>query len=166
MSVNHYLLAVSDEELAAILRTPEHIRKVVEKRNDDVCGLGEDGLAIVSLTAESAEDPLAFIRMGASDPAVAGWVGRCAEGEECEVDMGYGPASYYRNSFLRKVAKRLRPITYEVFAANCDVDWLEEHDVYPGYWHDEGRRETLIESFNLYRICVLGAADSGRHLLV
>lgn len=170
MSVNHYLLPINDGELASILRTPEELRTLAERRAADVLDLGEDGVAIVTLTAESDDDPLAFIRTGAPDE-VAGRVGRYAEKDdgrvvECEVDMGYGPASYYRNSFLREVARKLAPITADVFVANYDPDWLEENHVYPSGWHDEGRKETLVESFNLYRICIVAAAKSGQHLLV
>ncbi len=167
MSVNHFLLPITDDELDTILRTPEQVRDLVDHRSADVCGLAEDGCAIVALTAESDEDPLAFLRMGAPK-AVCGWIGRYSKGDGggCEVDMGYGPASYYRNSFLREVADKLRPITAEVFAANCDTDWLADHHVYPSGWHDEGRVETLMESFNLYRACILATAKSGQHLLV
>lgn len=169
MSVNHYLLPISEDELDDILRTPEQIHALAERRSEEVQEIGEDGVAIVILTAESDEEPLAFILSGAPD-AVSGRIGKYAEEEgsvvECEVDMGYGPASYYRNSFLREVARRIKPITAEVFAANCDADWLEENRVYPGSWNDLGRKDKLIESFNLYRACILGAAMSGRHLLV
>jgi len=169
MSVNHYLLPISDDELASVLRTPEEIRALVERRSADVQGLGEDGVAIVTLTAESDDDPLAFIRTGAPDE-VSGWVGRYAEEGgrcvECEVDMGYGPASYYRNVFLWEVARKLTSITADAFAANYDPDWLEENHVYPAGWHDPGRKETLIESFVLYRPCIVAAAKSGQHLLV
>lgn len=169
MSVNHYLLPISDDELASILRTPEEIRSLVERRSADVQGLGEDGVAIVTLTAESSDDPLAFIRTGAPD-AVSGWVGRYAEEDgsvtECELDMGYGPASYYRNSFLREVARKLAPITVDTFTANYDPDWLEENYIYPSGWHDPGRKELLIDSFNLYRACIMAAARAGHHLLV
>src|SRR5262249_40034657 len=99
---------------------------------------------------------------------VSGWVGRYAERDgaaiECEVDMGYGPASYYRNSFLHEVARKLEPITDGLFEANCDLDWLEEN-VYPGGWHNEGAKEMLLASLALYRPCVLGAASSGQPLL-
>lgn len=169
MSVNHFLLPITDDELETILQLPEEVRDLVERRSADVCRLQEDGLAIVALTAESEEDPLAFVRMGAPK-AVCGRIGRYSEDGgrvvECEVDMGYGPASYYRNSFLREVAGKLRPITAEVFAANCDTDWLADHHIYPSGWHDEGRVETLMESFNLYRACILATAKSGQHLLV
>ena len=169
MSVNHCLLPVTDDELDSILELPERIRDVAEQRAGDVVELGEDGVAIVALTAESGEDPLAFMRAGAPDD-VCDWVGRYVEADgrvvECEVDMGYGPASYYRNSFLLEVAERLEPMTAEAFAEECDLDWLEENSIYPSGWHDEGRLETLIESFNIYRICVLDAAKNGHHLLV
>jgi hypothetical protein len=167
MSVNHFLLPITDDELEAILRTPEEVRDLVERRSADVCGLQEDGLAIVALTAESEEDPLAFIRMGAPK-AVCGWIGRYSEGDGCvcEVDMGYGPASYYRNRFLRKVASKLRRITAEVFAANCDMDWLADHHIYPSGWRDAWRKDMLMKSFNFYRACILDTAKSGQHLLV
>lgn len=171
MSVNHYMLAVTDQELASILRTPEEIRELVERRSADVRGLGENGLAIVALTAEDGDDPLGFIRNGGPD-AFCGTVGRYREEggrvieEDVEVDMGYGPASYYRNGFLVVVAEKLEPILPPLFAAHCDLDWLEQHHVYPGDWQDEGRKEELVDAFERYRACVLAAAASGQHLLV
>lgn len=165
MSVNHYLLTVSEDELASILRTPEEIHALVERRSADVLELGINGVAIVSLTAESTEDPLAFMMEGGPERD-SGWVGRYVEGVECEVDMCYGPASWYRNRFLREVATRIRPITVEDFTANCDLDWLEQNGVYLSGWRDPGRKESLIESFTVYRACILNAAKSGQHLLV
>jgi len=170
MSVNHYLLSITDEELASILRTPQYVRELVERRSKDVQSLSEDGVAIVALTAASEQDPLAFIQTGAPDE-VSGWVGKYAEAggrvvEDCEVDMGYGPASYYRNSFLQDVAQKLEEITASDFAANCDLDWLEENHVYHSGWHDEGRKERLVESFDRYRSYILAAAKSGEHLIV
>lgn len=169
MSVNHYLLPVTDNELASVLRTPERIRGLAKRRSAAVQGLGEDGLAIIALTAENGEDPLAFMHKGAPGN-VSGRVGRYAVEDgrvvECEVDMGYGPASYYRNGFLKKVARRLKPITADAFAANCDLDWLADNCVYPAGWHDAGRKEALIASFQRYRACILAAAKSGQHLLV
>lgn len=87
--------------------------------------LGENGLAIVSLTAESDKDPLAFLFKGAPKDAcgrVGKYVVKAGRAAECEVDMGYGPATWYRNPFLKQVARRLRPITPDAFAADCDPD--------------------------------------------
>lgn len=169
MSVNHRLLRIYDEELASILETPSLVRDLVEQRKADVVDLMTEGVAIVALTAQSDKDPLAFLRFGAPD-AVSGWVGGYSEedgrGVECEVDMGYGPASYYRNSFLRVVAQEVSPITSDVFIANCDMDWLEDDCVYPTGWRDKHRKQFLVEGFERYRACVLAAANAGQHLLV
>jgi hypothetical protein len=169
MSVNHYLLPVGEDELGVLLRAPEEVRALVERRSADVRELGPYAVAIVTLTAESGEDPLAFIQAGAP-AAVCGWVGKYAEQGgrviECEVDMGYGPASYYRNSFVRDVARKLEPITADTLVARYDPDWLEESGVYPSGWHDPGREEALVESFNRYRACIMAAAEDGQHLLV
>lgn len=169
MSINHYLLPISEAELASILQTPERIRALVQQRSAEVEMLGEDGVAIVALTAESDQDPLAFIRTGAPD-AVSGWIGKYVEQGgrvvECDVDMGYGPASYYKNSFLREVARRLGPITVDAFAARSDPDLLEKYRIYPPGWRAPGRKEALVASFNRYRSCIIGAATYGQHLVV
>lgn len=169
MSVNHYLLAITDAELDSLLKSPKEIHEFVERRGDDVVELGTDGVAIVALTAESEDDPLDFMISGTEMEDVAGWVGDAGDdGDEVDpdVDMGYGPASYYRNKFLRVVAEELEPISVDVFASNCDIDFLEANQVYPTGWHDKGRRESLIEAFAAYRTCVLAAAKLDRHLLV
>jgi hypothetical protein len=80
--------------------------------------------------------------------------------------MGYGPARYYRHDFVMQVARQLAPITVERFEARCDMDWLEEHRVYPRGWRDEHRKTMLLEAFSRYRNCVFHAAIYGRHLLV
>jgi hypothetical protein len=169
MSVNHYLLPITDAELTSVLQVPERVRGLAEERAADVCDLGTNAVAIMVVTAESMKDPLAFLQAGA--PAdVAGWVGEYAvEGGRvvtCEVDMGYGPAAYYRNAFLAEVARRLQPWTVDTFARRCDLDFLEEMGVYPTGWHDGGRKESLVNAFAAYRSCVIDAAESGRHLLV
>lgn len=165
MSVDHHFLSVSDDELTSILDDPISVTKLIEKRDSDHLWLGPEGNAIVALTAQSEDDPLAFIREGAPD-AVSGWIEQYKEGGECEVDMGYGPGSFYRNSFLTDVAKKLEPISPELFAEHCDIDWLAEMDVYPTGWHDEGRRAELIEAFTMYRQYILTTAGTGQHLIV
>lgn len=169
MSVDHYLLAITDAELESILDVPQRIRNLVKVRDDDVRFLDSDGLAIIALTAKGKDDPLAFMSDGAP-PAVSDWVGKYVEEKgrvvTCEVDMGYGPATYYRNNFVVEVARKLQPWTVEVFAQHCDMDWLEENYVYPQGWRDEHRKGMLIEAFRTYRACIIEAAEAGHHLLV
>ena len=162
MSVNHSLLPISESDLASLLAAPPSIHAFVESRAAEVRRLLMDGLAIISLTAEDENDPLTFMQSGAP-VSVSGWIGD--EGD-AEADMGYGPASYYRNAFVAEVAKRLEPRTVETFAEHCDVDFLDEHDIYPGRWRAPGRKDALISSFGVYRDCVTSTAKSGRHLLV
>ena len=159
MSVNHSLLPISDGELASLLGDPASVRDLVEKRDADVCRLWKEGLAIIALTATAEDDPLTFLQSGAPD-AVSGWVG--------DVDMGYGPASYYKNPFVVEVASRLQPLTVKAFAKGIDLDWLDENNVYPGYWRNnpDANREMLIDRFTGYRECVLSTAAAGKHLLV
>jgi hypothetical protein len=159
MSVNHCLLPISEAELAALLEHPASIHDLVEKREADVCRLWKEGLAIIALTATAEDDPLAFMQSGAPDD-VSGWVG--------DVDMGYGPASYYKNPFVVDVASKLQPLTTEAFANGIDLDWLDENNVYPGYWRNnpDANRQMLIDRFTVYRECVLSTAAGGKHLLV
>jgi hypothetical protein len=161
MSINHSLLPISDGELATLIAVPASTYDFVQSRAAEVCRLYEDGLAIISLTAESESDPLAFMQSGAPD-AVSGWIGEHVP----EAHFAYGPASYYRNSFMAEVAKRLESWTVERFAEYCDVDFLDEHDIFPGGWRVPGRKESLIRSFGVYRDCVTSTAKSGKHLLV
>ena len=159
MSVNHSLLPISDGELASVLGDPQSIRDLVKGHSADVCRLWKEGLAIIALTATAEDDPLAFLHSGAPDN-VSGWVG--------DVDMGYGPASYYRNAFVVEVARRLQPLTVEAFAKGVDLDWLDENNVYPGHWRNnpDANREMLIDRFTAYRDCVLSTAAAGKNLLV
>jgi hypothetical protein len=161
MSVNHSLLPIRDSDLASLLAVPTSTYDFVQSRAAEVCRLREDGLAIISLTAEDENDPLTFMQSGAPD-AVSGWIGEHVP----EAHFSYGPASYYRHSFVAEVAKRLEPWTVETFAERCDVDFLDKHDIYPGRWRAPGRKEELIRSFGVYRDCVTSAAKSGMHLLV
>jgi hypothetical protein len=47
----------------------------------------------------------------ADEDLVSGWVGN--------EDMGYGPASYYKNQFVKIVARKLERWTLATFIANC-----------------------------------------------
>lgn len=169
MSVNHYLLPVTDGELDSIFKAPETIHDLIELRSQKLRTLGTNGIAIVVMTASSEKDPLNFIMSGAPK-SDSGWIGQyIEEGNRvvtCEVDMGYGPASYYRNRFLRDIARALQPITVEKFMVNWDADWLENNHIYPSGWHDEWRKDDLAQSYVVYRACILAAAESGQHLLV
>jgi hypothetical protein len=168
MSVEHYLLSISDEALTSILAVPEVIHEVVDKQEDEVCRLFENAPAIMFLTAADADDPLLFLEQGAP-PGMSGWVGEYVVEDDrvvsCEVDMGYGPATYFRKEYVAVVARRLNEWTMEQFAERFDPDVLEEHYVYPLGWRDPGRREDLIQSFSDLREYVMAAADSGKHLL-
>ncbi len=169
MSVNHYLLPISDIELSSLLEVPERIREFVQSHDQEIHELGEDGIAIATLTATAADDPLDFIRVGAS-PEHSGWIGKYREEEGrvvlCEVDMGYGPASYYRNAFLQIVAQKLQPFDVEAIGTHEHLNWLEENRVYPRGWLDPWRKDFLKRAFDRYKSCVLKSAESGLNLLV
>ncbi|MHB0958029.1 MAG: DUF1877 family protein [Pirellulaceae bacterium] len=168
MSVDHYLLPVMEDELASILAEPETIHQVVDGHEDEVCRLFQNAKAIMFLTAADVNDPLLFLESG-GPPEIAGWIGEYVVEDDrvvtCEADMGYGPASYYRNEFIVAVAQRLRTWTVEKFAERCDLDLLEEQYIYPLDWQEPGRREDLIQSFTDFRECVIATAESGKHLL-
>ena len=89
MSVNHSLLPIRDSDLASLLAAPATTYTFVQSRAAEVCRLCEDGLAIISLTAEDENDPLTFMQSGAPD-AVSGWIGEHIP----EAHFSYGPASY------------------------------------------------------------------------
>ena len=169
MSVNHRLLPISQSELTALLADPPSVHRLVEQRAADVRDLSFNAIAIGSQIAESSTDILLFVTKGAPDDA-GGYIGKYVEedGEvlEMEIDMGYGPPWYCKNSFLRKVARRLKPITEEAFAGHVDFDWMDENGIYPGDWSEQWRRDHLLNSFQVFRECVLGAATDGTHLLI
>src|ERR1700753_4138723 len=112
MSVNHNLLPVSNDELDTLLAAPASIVEFLDFRRNETIYIGTDGVAIVALTARGPTDLLAFMMDGAPPEfcgsEFSGWIGKYVEEKgtvvECEVDVGYGPASYYRNQFLQKVA--------------------------------------------------------------
>src|SRR4051812_13232480 len=101
MSVNHIFLPVTDDQLARMLASNEFAHDFVFKeRADDWVHLSTDVLAIVAITSPSDDDPLSFVTEGAGDHwDEAGDVGD-------RINMGSEPATYYKNSFLRLVAKR------------------------------------------------------------
>ena len=168
MSVNTYLLPISEDELTAILAVPERVRTLVEKRDPEVCSLSYNGPALMFVMAEGPDDPVLFMERGAP-PGLSDWIGRYVVKEgrvtECEVDMGYGPAAYFRNSFIADMARHLEPWTVERFSERCDLDELEAQCLYPMGWRDNGRREELIHSFEVFKACITSAGRSGRHLL-
>lgn len=164
MSVDFHFLSISNEELNAIKNIPDSIMELVEERNSDHLWLGPEVKAIVALTAEGPEDPLSFTIDGAPDN-VAGYIGTFEDGD-CEIDMGYGPCSYFLNSFLIQVSERLKLFTIETFTESCDLEWLEENYFAPTGWLEDGRKEDLVESYSMYKEYVQNAANNGQHLLV
>lgn len=159
MSVDHFLLPVTTQDLSFLIKTPSKAAEFVEKRGRFVRRLEKQGLAIVSITAGSASDPLAFIEDGMRNGPDRN------RGRIGTDDIGFDPPALYRNRFLVQVARKLKEITPREFKKMCDLDWLEENQVYPGSWLDPGRGEALVEFFRGYRQCVL-SAKSGKHLLV
>lgn len=169
MSVNHYLLPITDAELRSLKDDPESCPDFVNAHLDRVRSLFTAGCAITAIIAEDDRDELAFLRVGAPD-SESGWIGEYVEDggsvETCQVDMGYGPASYYVHHFVVKVAAKLRDIPESTFTGWYDADWLEDNYVYPTGWHDDGREDFTLSCFTTFRDCVLDAADNGYHLLV
>lgn len=169
LSVNHYMLGVSDGELSEILRKPASVRELIEQRRERCTDLSTDGLAIMALTSPKVDDILDFLEDLVGPTEWSGHVGRRVEVDgvvEREVTVGYGCVRYYRHAFVMEVARRLRPITVGQFAARCDLDWLEAEHVYPLGWRDAHRKPMLIEAYARYRQCIMHAAIYGRHLLV
>ena len=56
MSVNPYLLPITDEELTDILAVPETVRRVVERQEAEVYDLSGNAAAIMMITTEDAHD--------------------------------------------------------------------------------------------------------------
>jgi len=162
MSVNHCLLPIADAELALLLTAPATIHAFVENHASEICQLSTDGIAIMSLTAEQEGDPLTFMQSGGPSDS-SGWIG---DEDDQSSHFTYGPASYFKNTFVIEIAKRLGPWTVDKFAEHCDVDFLDQHNIYPGRWQSPGRKESLIRSFNAYRNCLITAAALGKDLLV
>ena len=170
MSVNHFFLPITDAELDSLLASPESAHAFVEAREADVQTIHTQGVAITALIAADEHDPLAFLQHGGPE-GECGWVGEYIEGDEehgatCQVDMGYGPASYYKSIFLQVIVEAISGISQGDFAARFDADWLEENYVYPGHWHDVDSQEFLVRCFATLRNCVIEAARNGHHLLV
>jgi hypothetical protein len=154
-------LPVTEQQLTKMLMSDEFARDFIfEDKKDDWVRLDTDVLAIIAITSPSDYDPLSFVTEGAVDHYdEAGDVGD-------RISMGSGPASYYRNSFLKLVAKRLEPWTVKEFESRADMEWLEHEGIYPSGWTDSHRKRVLVEAFALYRDCILKTAAAGQHLLV
>jgi hypothetical protein len=161
MSVNHMFLPITDQQLKKMLADEEYAHDFIfEEKKDDWVHLSTDVLAIIAITSPSDDDPLSFVQEGAGEyEDEAGDVGD-------RINMGQEPAAYYKNSFLRLVAKKLGPWTVEKFELHADMQRLEEECVYPTGWTDAHRKPSLIKAFARYRECVLKTAAAGRHLLV
>ena len=164
MSVNHFLLPISDTERAALRTDPESCPDFVDSRASEVETLHTAGNAITSLIAESADDELAFIQEGAPDE-YSEWIGEYTN-SVCQVDMGYGPAWCCDSEYVARIAAKIKDFTETDFAKIYDPEWLEENRIYPSGWCDEDRAEFMIEQFNALRNCVMTAAEKEDHLLI
>jgi hypothetical protein len=153
MSVNHYFLPVTDEQLNKMINDDEYAHDFIfEEKKDDWVDLSTDVLAIIAITSPSDENVLSFVQEGAIDHEdEVGDIGS-------RINMGSEPASYYKNSFLKLVAKKLKRWTVEKFESQADTERLEEECVYPSGWTDAHRKPMLVEAFALYRDCILNTA--------
>jgi hypothetical protein len=162
MSVNHMFLPVTDEQLKKMLADDEYAHDFIfEEKRDAWIRLSTDVLAIIAITSPSDDDPLSFVQEGAGfdHEEEAGDVGD-------RINMGVEPATYYKNSFLRLVAKKLGPWTVEEFELHADMERLEDEGIYPPGWTDAHRKPSLVQAFARYRDCILKTAAAGQHLLV
>src|SRR5688572_20658987 len=111
MGVNHYILPVSDADLASVLADPESMHEFVDARRDKVCEIFTQGPAIMCLIADDEHDEIAFFLENDGPEGQTGWVGDYEEVDRrvvtCQVDMGYGPASFYRWPYVAQFARKL-----------------------------------------------------------
>ena len=117
--------------------------------DNETTRIGTDGVAIVALTTRGPTDLLAFMMDGLRRPSSRDRLGKYVEKDgrviECEVDVGYGPASYYRNQFLQDVARELVAFTEGCVSTRVVImALLEKYNVYPVGWTNEGRRESKL----------------------
>jgi hypothetical protein len=161
MSVNHFFLPVTDEQLNKMIADEGYANDFIfEEKRDEWVDLSTDVLAIIAITSTSDEDVLSFVQEGTMDHEdEVGYVGN-------RINMGSEPATYYKNSFLKLVAKKLKRWTVEKFESRADMERLEEERVYPYGWTDARRKPMLVEAFALYRKCILDTAERGLNLLV
>jgi hypothetical protein len=161
MGVNHVLLPISQAAVRLLNEGPEMIRPFTDGLEHHSVRLLNDGPAISALLARGPDDPLGILFGGSK--FAAGYIGR--EGDNA-ADMGYGRAEYYSNQFLIDLAKRLVDWPVSRFDAECDVNWLEQNNVYPGEWQNPEHRRRLITAFENFRGCIMDAAMAGQWLVM
>lgn len=78
-------------------------------------------------------------------------------GESFGDDLGYGPARHLDPATVNAVAQELRSIDPDAIVAAMDLSRLDESEVYPGGWLDEGDNSRRYIGDKLRALCAFYA---------
>ena len=86
-------------------------------------------------TEYEAEPPMDFITLGGETSG--------------DIDVGYGPARFFRSQTVKEIENRISGITREQLLMNYNPSEMEKLDIYPNIWGDEGNEgfEYIAEYF-------------------
>ena len=79
-------------------------------------------------------------------------------GEPFGDDLGYGPARHLDPVTVNAVAEALRSVDAHAIVATVDLSRLDEVDIYPGGWFDDGDGSRRYIADNLRALCAFYAA--------
>lgn len=160
MSMIGNVLAISPEQLAALIAEPELAESFVypddgaERANHlDIDKAWHAIHYTLNGQAWEGEEPLSLVVLG---------------GEEIGGDVGYGPARYLNPVQVRTVAQALAAITPEVFSARFNPAAMDAAEVYPQNWADDGPDglDYVLHHYNLLSSFYQAASDRGDAALV
>ncbi|HVI56953.1 MAG TPA: YfbM family protein [Luteibacter sp.] len=78
-------------------------------------------------------------------------------GEPFGDDLGYGPARCVDPTTVNAIAEELRSIDSDAIVAAMDLSRLDEADIYPGGWLDEGDNGRRYIADHLRALCAFYA---------
>jgi hypothetical protein len=141
MSMIGNLLAVSAEQLAAIVQQPSLVEALVypedgaEKANHlDIDKSWHAIHYMLNGDAWEGEEPFFLVVLG---------------GEEIGEDVGYGPARYLKPDQVKAVASALSSLDLQDFSHRFDPSAMDAAEIYPQSWGEGGseEREYLLDYF-------------------
>lgn len=170
MSIIQYILPIDSGSLGEILKNPGSIHDIIEeKKNQEevwcLCKAYQGITYIATNKWKDESEELTFLLTG--EPNYSGYIGSYEDGGECEVDVGYGPAWFTQNPFIKKVYAQISKISESDIRERFDGEAMDDEGIYPGVWsRGEEELQYLIEYFNIYKKCLKEAVDSNLDIIL
>jgi hypothetical protein len=153
------LLAVSEEELNAILENSSQLETILdedEERLNDIDKAWEGIIYLLSGQGLSADNgPV-------KDLSRVIFSGQVVDEEQ---ELGMGPAHYLTPAQVKEAAEELAQLTDEQLRSRYEIHAMTKAGIYPNIWDDDNSLEYLLDNIEVLKVFYKTAAEDGNGVI-